>query len=232
MVTRRERLHDQTREEIKRIAREQMAAEGTHAISLRGIARVMELTAPALYRYFPTRDDLITALIVDAFNGLADAMEDGDHSAPSEAYGSRLFNIMRNYRVWALEHRTDFLLIYGNPIPGYHAPAEVTLPAVVRGFIAVLRPLREADTAGVLRYSADPAVPPTVHAFLQSEIDERGYNLSPEAMYIAAIGWTRIHGILMLELLDDIQPVVGDVDAFYQSELTALIQSFGLTVTP
>ncbi len=74
MTTRRERLHEQIREEIKAIARQQMAAEGNETLSLRAIARQMEVTAPALYRYFPSRDDLITALILDAFNGLADAM--------------------------------------------------------------------------------------------------------------------------------------------------------------
>lgn len=231
-MTRREKLHDQTREEIKRIARAQMAAEGTAAISLRGIAREMELTAPALYRYFPTRDDLITALIVDAFNGLADAMQAGDSEAPHEAYGARLFHVLLNYRDWALRHATDFQLIYGNPIPGYHAPGEVTVPAAARGFFVVLGPLGDAERAGVLRLPPTiPSIPPTIQAFLQAETVERGYSASAQALYLAAVGWSRIHGILMLELFEHLPPVVGDVDAFYRAEITALIESFGLTIT-
>jgi AcrR family transcriptional regulator len=125
----RESQRQDTREEIKAFARQQMAAEGTAALSLRAIARDMEMTAPALYRYFPSREDLITALIVDAFNALADALEAADAAPTQQDYGSRLRAVLMAYRGWALEHPTDFQLIYGNPIPGYSAPRELTVPA-------------------------------------------------------------------------------------------------------
>ena len=87
-MTRREQQRENTREEIKSLARKQMQAEGTAAISLRGIAREMGLTVTALYRYYTSRDDLITALIVDGFNAQADAMQEMiERRAPDRVTG-------------------------------------------------------------------------------------------------------------------------------------------------
>src|SRR5689334_23821717 len=113
----RQEQRDATIEAIKNAARAQMAAEGTASLSLRAIARLLDVTAPALYRYFADRDDLITDLIVEAFNNLADAMEAAEAEVARDDYGGRLITALMAYRRWAMEHRTDFQLIYGNPIP-------------------------------------------------------------------------------------------------------------------
>ena len=132
--TRREKQHISTQEEIKQVARRLMAEQGTAALSSRMIAREMGLTAPALYHYFASRDELITALIVDAFNALADALEEARDEAATGSAREQLVQTLLTYRRWALEHPIDFQLIYGNPIPGYEAPRELTVPAAERGF--------------------------------------------------------------------------------------------------
>jgi AcrR family transcriptional regulator len=226
--TRRERQHAAIREEIKETARKLMEEHGTEGIATRLIAREMGLTAPALYHYFTNRDELITALIVDAFNALADTLEEVSEQARGEGPGEQLRRALLAYRQWALAHPADFQLIYGNPIPGYDAPREVTVPAAVRGF-RVLVPLVEK----LLEKAPGPPSPeyssiaPEVHAFLHEQIVRERYPISPQALYLTIVGWTRIHGIIMLELFHHLQPTIGDVDALYRSEIEILLKSIG-----
>lgn len=220
MTARRERLHDSIREEIKAIARQHMATEGTAAISLRAIARDMEMTAPALYRYFSSRDDLITALIVDAFTALADALVDTEAAHRQTDPITRLTEVLLAYRRWALEHPTDFQLIYGNPIPGYAAPSEVTVPQVQRGFSVIMGVMDEAVRTGLLRLPPEAHhLPQAVEAHFHTMIAEGGYPIAPGLFYLGIALWTRMHGILMLELYHHLGPTVGDVDAFYGHEI-------------
>lgn len=222
--------NEETLRHIKAIARRQMIDEGTGALSLRGIAREMGVTAPALYRYYPSLDDLITALLLDAFNGMADAMGVASASLPTEDYGGRLMAAMAAYRAWALDNPIDFQLAYGNPIPGYDAPAALTIPAASRSFQVVVDILGGAHAAGILQPPPEYVhVPPTVEAQLTLLVTRDGYPVQPVVLYIAAVGWTRIHGMVALELLDHLPPVVGDTGAFYHFETLLLCKHMGLT---
>jgi AcrR family transcriptional regulator len=220
---------DEMQSSIKSIARQQMAEGGTASISLRGIATALQVTAPALYRYYPTRDDLITALIVDAFNALADALENAEQAHTPMPVQVQLMAVLKAYRQWALEHPTDFQLIYGNPIPGYAAPKEVTVPAVSRTFIPLMRPLVIALNSGI--FTPQPPftdVPPQNAVHIQALIERGGYPISIETFHVGMILWVAIHGVIMLELFNHIGPNVGDVDAFYESTLRALLTTMGL----
>lgn len=219
-ITRKDRQRDAIREEIKQVARRQMAAEGSTSLSLRAIAREMELTAPALYRYFPTRDDLITALIVDAFNAHAAAMDNGQAAYPQSAYAHRLQASLLAYRQWALENRADFELVYGTPIPGYSAPAEVTIPAARQAMVVVMDILTGAAQDG--RVEAHEPVPDTIRTYWDIHPDIRQDAPQP-LFYVAIMGWSRIHGIVMLEIFQHLPPVVGDSDAFYRQEISTVM---------
>ena len=161
--TRRERRRQFTIEEILATARRQMAAEGAAALSLRGIARAMDLTAPALYRYFKSRDDLVTALVIAAYNSLADALQAAPDACPGGDDTARLFAGCVAYRAWALAHPEDYALIFGTPLAGYHAPMEQTLPAAKRSMDILVGLLQAAQAAG--RLTPDPALAkPSPHA--------------------------------------------------------------------
>ncbi len=230
-LTRRERLRENTREEIKSIARKHMQEQGTAAISLRAIARDMGLTVTALYRYYPSHDDLVTALIVDAFNALADTMEQADSNQPRERYAERLMAVMLAYREWAMQNSGDFQLIYGNPIPGYHAPSEVTVPAVVRGFRVVVGILAEAMANGELQPNADyQQLPPHVSAYMTDLIERDGYNIPLQPMYLGVSGWVKMHGMIMLELFHHTPSVIGDPEEFYRFEINNILKSAGLSL--
>ncbi|MFZ1629219.1 MAG: TetR/AcrR family transcriptional regulator, partial [Anaerolineae bacterium] len=157
------RAHNDMAAEIKAAARQQMAAHGTAGLSLRGIAREMSITAPAIYNYFPRLEDLITALIVDAFTALADAMDAAEAAAPSERAYDKIMALCLAYREWAIAHPTVFQLIYGNPIPGYRAPEELTLPLARRPFLGLFRCFMRAHLSGELTIPAEyQTVPPVM----------------------------------------------------------------------
>jgi AcrR family transcriptional regulator len=226
-MSRRERLHDNIREEVKAVARQQMAVQGTAAISLRSIAREMELSAPALYRYFPSREDLITALIVDSFNSQGAAMRAAVEVVPESDPLGRLAAFMLAYRDWALSHPVDFLLTYGNPIPDYQAPDELTSPAAQRsmevGVIAIEAAIRSGALVPPPEYTN---IPVELKARLEAQ-SAKYDNVSPTTLYMAMMAWGQGHGLVMLELFHHLQPMLGDPTQFYCNEVYNLIKHMG-----
>ena len=217
-----------TQSQILEVARRQMAENGTAGIGLRAMAREMGITAPAIYRYFPSMDDVITALILENFNALADAMAAASASLPQSDYRGRLEAVLMAYRQWAMEHPIDFQLIYGNPIPGYVAPADQTMPAARRGFDVVVELLGGAYAAGqIVPPEAYHFLPPVIAGQLEGVLAHEGYDVPLVVLYLATVGWTRIHGIVMLELFDDIQPIIGDGETFYRFEAVQILRQLG-----
>ncbi|MBX3082509.1 MAG: TetR/AcrR family transcriptional regulator [Anaerolineae bacterium] len=225
MVTRRERQREATREEIKTIALKQMARKGTAGLSLRGIAEEMGLTVTALYRYYGSLDDLITALIMDGFDAQADSLQAAVDRNLRNGAGAQLLALMLDYRDWALANPAVFQLLYGNPIPGYEAPAELTVPKAKRGIDIVFSVLMPEFQAGTLRLppEADPNV---IKAALA---DYPG--LDPALLYITIEGRLRMHGLVMLELHGHLEGTVIDPARFYRHECECVIKSVGLPLT-
>jgi AcrR family transcriptional regulator len=225
--------HAATRVEIKATARKLMADQGSAALSIRAIGREMQLTAPALYYYYPSREALITDLILDAFNALADALEAVRDAHAGQTAGRRLMHICLAYREWALAHPVDFALIYGTPIPGYQAPEDTTVPAATRAYVIIARLLDEALRTGELvPWAGRQELPGELRAALLAQtapLEAAGVHLSLAAHYLTAVGWSRIHGVIMLELFEHIQPVVGDVAVFYRLQLEEM---FGMSAQP
>lgn len=213
--THRERVQQATREEIKATARRQMARDGAAALSLRAVAAEMGLTAPALYRYYANRDELITALIVDAFHALGEAAEAADARCDLEDLRGRFVAMMLAYRDWALAHRADFTLVYGTPLPNYHAPPEVTDPAVRRSTAPLLALLARGWADGKLT-APDGDLPATLHEHYTAFAAEYLDAPVPLGLLHRAIGaWAHLQGLILLEVFGHLAPTVGDPAAFY-----------------
>ena len=229
-LTRRERLHEATREEIKQVAREQMAEQGTAAISLRAIATRMEMRAPSLYNYFSNRDDLVTALIVDAFNSLAETLERASVSRPEQDIAGRVLITTLAYREWAVTHPTDFALISGNPIPGYHAPEDATDEVARRGTKVFFDLLQQAWEQHQLTLPSEYAdlTPPFNQQFTQW-CGEQGISL-PVA-HLVLVAAAQLQGLIMQEIYGLLQNFVDDPAALYRLEMIALLKRLHI-ITP
>ena len=216
---------------IKAVARRQMAEHGTAGLSLRGIGREMEITAPAIYNYFPRLEDLITALIVDTFSALAEAMEAAEAEVASDRPCVRIMALCLAYRQWAVEHPVPFQLIYGNPIPGYHAPEALTIPLARRPFLGLFRCFTHAYHAGELRIPLEyQAVPVSTAEAIAAWKQVSGIEMPDALLGLQMSGWSLIHGAVLLELFGHIQPLVGDGAEFYRYQIEAFVKHFGMAV--
>jgi AcrR family transcriptional regulator len=227
--SRRSIARQATRDEILDTARRQMAEQGAAALSLRAIAREMQMTAPALYRYFPSRDDLVTELIVQAFTSLGDTFQAARDKHASDPPVARLLAMMLTYRDWAVAHPQDYALIFGTPIPGYVAPEERTLPPAKRAMDVLVTEIAVAFESQNAKPAPEYAKPSPV---LQKQIagwkKKYGYAEPTTALHLGLIGWTRAHGLVSLELFGQIQPMLGDAAELYRAEVLTLLKQMGL----
>ena len=225
---RREEILDITRNEIKETARGLMADKGTAGLSIRAIARKMDMSAPALYHYYASLNDLITALIQDAFIQLAEALETTIENPELTTADKRVSAVAEAYRHWALAHPIDFQLIYGNPIPNYTQPTEVTYPPARRSFRIVAGIFSQAIDSGEIDLPARyKDLPPAIEKSLIELSQVEGHDLPLPGLYLAATFWAKIHGHVMLELFNLIQPVIPKVDEFFQYEIRNYLQQVG-----
>ncbi|MEV0113094.1 TetR/AcrR family transcriptional regulator [Streptomyces sp. NPDC050844] len=206
--TPRERYRTQVRAEVKERAWEQIAAAGASALSLNAIAKQMGMSGPALYRYFAGRDELITELIRDAYRSLADTVQ------AAAADGADLAGLAHALRDWALEDPNRYFLIYGTPVPGYHAPEDIT--GISSGIMATL-----LDACAELAPDG-PATPFGTH--LEDHRDWAGGHPAPPATLHRALSfWTRLHGVLSLELAGHFAGIDFDPALLFAAELNDLL---------
>jgi AcrR family transcriptional regulator len=160
--TARERARAELTREIKEAARRQLAAVGANGLSLRAVSRELGMASSALYRYYPSRDDLLTALIIDAYTALGEAAERAiaDVRAGADtgagAGRARWVAACHAIRAWAVANPHEYALIYGSPVPGYRAP-EATIGPAARVPLAFVGVLEEAVTAGEVAAGSGPA---------------------------------------------------------------------------
>ena len=223
-TTPRERYRAQVRAEVKERAWEQIATAGASALSLNAIAKHMGMTGPALYRYFANRDELITELVRDAYRSLADGV------CEARAAGADAAGLAHALREWALADPQRYFLVYGTPVPGYHAPDDITAIAseIMGGLLDALNApdgLNSLDAGGD-RSVERPAAPldARLDAHLADHRDWAADHPAPPAVLHRALAfWTRLHGILSLELAGHFNGMGFDPARFYEAELADLL---------
>lgn len=191
--TPRQAARQETITRIKGLALDQLAESSATDLSLRAIARELNIVSSGIYRYFGCRDDLITALIVDAYDDLAEHLE---RAAPrARAPRTRWTGTCEAMRGWALAAPHRFALVYGSAIPGYHAPAD-TIPAAARVVAAFLAPL--AGSGLVPRDSREPSARLTgTLDGLRAGLD---LDLDPLPLLLGVRAFSQLVGLLTLEL--------------------------------
>ncbi len=234
--TARERARAELTREIKEGARRQLADTGAGGISLRAVARELGMVSSALYRYYPSRDDLLTALIIDAYDAIGEAAERaiGD-GKPDESWGrDRWLAACHAIRGWALAHPHEYALIYGSPVPGYRAP-EATIGPASRVPLAFAGVLAAATEAGELGDDAGAHAGPDAADALTGGLADQATALSaalaspvaPDVLVRAVIAWTQLFGMISWELFGQFVGSFEPADALFARAVDQLATFVG-----
>lgn len=220
--TARERARAELTHEIKQEARRQLAEAGSAQLSLRAVARALGMASSAIYRYFPSRDDLLTALIIDAYNALGEAAESADR--PQAPARERWLLVCAAVRRWARAHPHEYALIYGSPVPGYKAPEETIAPAVrvvmVCGRIVMDgRPLHPAFPG---------PLEPELDRQMRAVVADAGVELDPEDFTRLLIVWSQLFGLVSFELFGQFVGSADPADAFFRHAAAQMADFLGL----
>mgnify|MGYP000912422834 FL=1 len=202
------------RERILDAAWRQIAREGAPALALRAIARDLGIAAPSIYNHFSDRDALVTALILEAYESLGSHQLAVSEGLDPQDYKSRLYAIGRAYWDWALEYPQRYHLIFGTPIPGYVAPLELIAPVAARALTALNSVVEDASKAGQLK----------IEGLLDSSADHG----SSEKIYLTAalLIWTRVHGLVSIEISKNFPPYSPGGEKLYQLEMNLIYDQF------
>jgi len=150
---------------------------------------------------------------------------------PADDHAGRILAVGFAYREWALTHPQDYALIFGTPIPGYHAPEELTVPAAKRAMDMFVDALAAALEAGKARPAPEYAKPsPALQKQLNAWKQNYGYTAPTAAMHLALAGWARAHGLVALELFGQIQPMLSDPAVFFRNEMINLLKAMGIEI--
>lgn len=226
--TRRALLRERTEEDLKAAALAEVRERGATAVTLRGVARRVGMSPAGLYRYVDSRDGLLTWLIADGYDAYADHLEVA-LAAAGTGPAARMRAVASAYRGWAVANPNAFGLVFGDPIPGYHAPSDgPTTAAMTRLGTALAAPLLEAHADGCLRIpvplrSAELAEPLAPMAKLAGELSDGVYAL-------LLTTWGRLHGQVSLEVFGHHAWLFPDgCEPLYLAEVEALLEQLGVT---
>jgi AcrR family transcriptional regulator len=199
--TPRERARAQTVADIIRLGREHLAAHGAAALSLRAVARDLGVVSSAVYRYVANRDELLTLLLVDAYDELGDAVDCAVDAVPEGDYPGQFKALGRAVREWALKEPARYGLLFGSPVPGYQAPAGRTTTPGTRVIFRLVGVFDAAYRAGGLTPEPGAAVVPSaLSGDLAAIRKELGLETPDEVLANGALVWTSLFGAVSFEV--------------------------------
>ncbi len=216
--------------EIKVVARAQLAADGAN-LSLRAVARDMGMVSSAIYRYYASRDELLTALILDAYNALGGTVEAADAAVPARGQlRARWQAATRAVRTWALANPAEYALLYGSPVPGYAAPAE-TIAAAARTTMVLARILADGVGTGEVtgsRLSPSVPMPESLRADLARVRGDITPGVPEELLMVALSGWIQLFGVVSFELFGQFNNVIDARAEFFDQQMELMADLMGL----
>lgn len=204
----RARVRAELTAEIKAAARRQLAEAGASGLSLRAVARELGMASSAIYRYFASRDELLTALIIDAYNDVGAAVEEANASTVDDDRPTRWVALAQTFRSWAITNPNQYALIYGSPIPGYVAP-EDTIPAATRVPVVLLGLLLDGHEVDHAALEGELA------ASLSGLVEFTERAIPAEALARGIETWAELFGLVSLELFGHFENTVSDPERFF-----------------
>jgi AcrR family transcriptional regulator len=213
----RERYRAQVRHEVKQAALRQLAESGPGGVSVSAIGKQLGVSGPALYRYFASRDELLTELAIDAYHDLADALRTAAGQAASGEPKARFEALVRAYRSWALAEPHRYQLLFGPPLPGYDAHAERLVDAAQ----AVMNLLLEIPPESGDGTATPPGQPLTSQ--LSAWAHRHGLDIDPAVALRAVLIWSRLHGFVSLEIAGNFASMGIDPGQVFEIQLTTML---------
>ena len=214
--TARERARADITQEIKDEARAQLREHGPHGLSLRSVARALGFASSALYRYFPSRDELLTALIIDAYNSLADAATAADD--PGLPRLTRWCRVGHAVRAWARANPAEYMLIYGSPVPGYKAPQDTVAPASRMPKLL----------ATIAEDVPDNVLPPLLREQMATAADLLASAIAPGVFTRVVAAWAQLLGLISFELFGQFTGAIEPADELFETVLRRQAVDIGL----
>jgi AcrR family transcriptional regulator len=240
----RQRARAQITREIKEEARRQLAAEGAQRLSLRAVARELGMVSSALYRYFPSRDDLLTALIIDAYDSLGTSTETAVARWPTADARGRWRACCHAIRDWAIARPHEYALIYGSPVPGYQAPQETIAPAarvavVIGGLLSNAWPQDTGpqdsgpqDTGPQTGRTAASVPGRRLPGLLAGQAEALSAAIAPgvppPVIARTLIAWTQLFGMISFELFGQLIGSADPSDDFFSYAIDQMADLVGL----
>jgi AcrR family transcriptional regulator len=212
----RERYRAQVRAEVKQAALAQLAQAGPGGISISAIGRQLGVSGPALYRYFASRDELLTELVIDAYHDLADALTAATSHVPGQDPRGRLEALARAYRSWALAQPHRYRLLFGPPLPGYDAHAQRLTDAAQKAMNLLL------DILGAAGDRAAIPPPQPLASQLAAWAQPHHPGTGPATALRAVLVWSRLHGIVSLEIAGNFASMDLDPGQLFEIQLATL----------
>jgi len=211
--------------QILAAARRQLATTGAAGLSLRAVAREIGVVSSAVYRYVASRDDLLTLLLVEAYDDLGAAVEEAARRPRPPA--ERFLATARAVRAWALEHPHQYALLYGSPVPGYAAPPETIGPAS-RTTLALVGVVVDAHRDGRLGETLPVRVAPALRGDLRAVRAVVGADLPDDVVVTTIAAWTQLFGLVSFELFGQTANVITQHAALFDASVLAMARAIGL----
>lgn len=230
--TARERAREELTREIKDEARRQLGTHGADGLSLRAVARELGMVSSALYRYFPSRDELLTALIIDAYDAVGEHVEQAAAKRRTGDFIGRWRAACAAVREWAQASPREYALIYGSPVVGYQAPQDTTT-AAARVPLVLLGIVRDCSAAGRLTppdglLAVSRPVQRQVGLIAGAVGDAELAAVPPDSLAAVVIAWTQLYGMVGFELFGHLEGVIDDKTVVFEHAVNQLAHLIGL----
>jgi AcrR family transcriptional regulator len=228
--TARDRARAEIRAEILTVADRHVASHGPVDLSLRAVARELEIVPSAVYRYFDNRDALLTALIVETYNSLGEAAEAAAARSPRNDPLLRWVTVASEVRSWAFANPHRYALIYGTPVPGYQAPPDTVGPGT-RATWALVGIVADAHADGRLGEAAAEMSPETI-ADIDAVTVEALPGVPRAALFWGIVAWTQLFGLVSFELFGQTKGLITRGDALFLDAARNMGERIGLRNAP
>jgi AcrR family transcriptional regulator len=215
-TTPRARYRTQLRHEIKAIALRQLAKSGPAGVSVNAIAREMGMSGPALYRYFASRDELLTELVLGAYDELAEALREAVAAARAREPRYRFAAFARAFRAWGIANPDRYRLLYTPPLPGYDSHTEELIAAGQAAMNLLVDILRDVDKP------AEPRLARPLRSEITAWAERRDIEIDAETAFHAIVVWSRLHGFVSLEIGGNFHGMRIDADSLFDLEVGAM----------